>query len=362
MTEIEERAMSPLANELARLVAQSKGKRVLVEELFSGAGRFDPGLVGDPDARSRFRNVLDELQLAGRITLPTAHSRVGWDTRALPPIPAWVMRVDPAPAVPRVRDARRVWPSALEAAGRIATRPDEYDLLERITTWIRDNPTPALVPVQERSLELFDNEKAIEGYLKTRLFTSRALTLDLLACFIPPLPFVSQHVDGTGPTRLLVVENLATYTTFLAILRQLAPDTRPDFHIGWGHGAEFTQSILSIPTLCPTAAQAYYFGDLDLAGLQIAATAASQAEMALLPKLRPAEPFYRFLLNGPKGWRRADRSNSRSGPDYDLACGWLPGTLQAAARNLLQARQRVPQERLGLHALQQNPELWSELR
>jgi hypothetical protein len=362
MTQIEERAMSPLATELARLVAQSKGKRVLAEELFSGAGRFDPGLVGDPEARSRFRNVLDELQLAGRITLPVAHSRAGWDTRALPPIPVWVMRVDPAPAAPRVRLARRVWPSALEAAGRIASRPDEYDLLERITAWIRDNPTPVLVPVQERSLGLFDNEKAIEGYLKTRLFTSGALTLDLLACFVPPLPFVSQHVDGAGPTRLLVVENLATYTSFLTVLRQLAPDTRPDLHIGWGHGAEFTQSVLSIPTLYPTTTRAYYFGDLDLAGLQIAVNAASQAEMALLPKLLPAEPLYRFLLNGPKGWRRADRSNSRSAPDYGLACRWLPETLQNAARELLQARQRVPQERLGRCALQQNPELWSELR
>jgi hypothetical protein len=361
MTQTEERAMSSLATELARLVTFSKGKRVLVEELFNGANKFEPGLVGDPAARSRLRNALDELQTAGRITLPAAHSRTGWDSRVLPPIPTWVLRVDPVLPAPRLRPTQRVWPSALEAAGRIATRADEHELLERIAAWMRDDPRPNLVPVQERSLELFDDEKAIDSYLKTRLFTSGALTLDLLACFIPPVPFVSQHLDGTGPTQLLVVENLATYTSFLAVFRKVDPDTRPDLHIGWGAGTAFAQSVLSIPTLKPTPERAHYFGDLDLAGLQIAVSAAAQAEAARLPKLRPAESLYRFLLNGPRRWRRPDSSNRRSTSDCHLVCHWLPSALRAQAKDLLLARQRVPQERLGLRALQQNPQLWKEL-
>jgi hypothetical protein len=357
MIPTEERAMSPLAAELTRLVSLSKGKRVLVEELFDGASRFDPGLVGDPAARSRFRNALDELRVAGRITLPAPQSRTGWDAHVLPPTPTWVMRVDPVSPAPRIKPAQRVWPSALEAAGRIATRIDEHELLVQIAAWMRDNPTPILVPVEERSLDLFDDEKAIDGYLKTRLFTSGALTLNLLACFIPPVPFVNQHVDGTGPTQLLVVENLATYTSFLTAFRQLDPHTRPDLHIGWGAGAAFTQSVLSIPVLDPALDAAYYFGDLDLAGLQIAMNAATQAERAGLRKLQPAESCYRFLLDGPRRWRRADGTNRHAMSDYDAVCGWLPNSLQAHAKDLLQARQRVPQERLGGHVLPHNPQL-----
>lgn len=144
-----------------------------------------------------------------------------------------------------------MWTSALEAAGRIASRADEHELLERIAAWMRDDPTPDLVPVQERSLDLFDDEKAIDGYLKTRLFTSRTLTLDLLACFAPPVPFVSQHLDGAGPPHLLVVENLATYTSFLDVFRRLDHGIRPNLHIGWGDGAAFIQSVLSIAMLDP---------------------------------------------------------------------------------------------------------------
>jgi hypothetical protein len=108
MIPTEERGMSPLAAELARLVTLSKGKRVLVEELFNGVGRFDRGLVGDPAARNRFRGALDELDAAGRIVLPAAHSRTGWDVRVLPPIPSWVMRIDPILAAPRMKPAPRV--------------------------------------------------------------------------------------------------------------------------------------------------------------------------------------------------------------------------------------------------------------
>lgn len=352
--------MSPLAAELARLVALSRAKRVLVEELFNDASRFDPVLVGGPEAQSRFREALDELQAAGKITLPAARSRTGWDARVLPPIPTWVMRADPVCPAPRIRPAQRVWSSALEAAGRIATRADEHDLLARIAAWMRDDPAPSLVPVQERSLELFDDEKAIDSYLKTRLFISGALTLELLACFVPPLPFVSQHLDGIGPTQLLVVENLATYTSFLAVLRQLDPDTRPDLHIGWGAGAAFTQSILSIPMLDPAPERALYFGDLDLAGLQIAVNAAARAEETELPKLQPVEAFYRFLLDGPQRWRRADGTNRYTKSSYDADCSWLPNTLHDQAKELLQSRQRVPQERLGIHVLRQNPHLLTD--
>lgn len=359
MTQPDRTVLSPLAAEIERLVLQSPGKRIPAEEFLRGANRFDPGLIGDPAARSRLRDALDELHTAGRITLPAARSRTGWDTRVIPSIPSWVTRID---ARPPTRPARppQVWPSALEAAARIASRAGEYELLKRVAAWMRDNPEPDLVPIQERSLELFDDEKALDAYLKTRLFTSAALTLDLLACFIPPVPFVSQHLSGTGPTRLLVVENLATYTSFLKALQERA-DRRLDLHLAWGGGNSFTQSVLSIPTLSPAPTRVYYFGDLDLAGLQIAVNADAQAEAASLPRLLPAEPCYRFLLDGPRHWRRPDGSNNHAAPRYNTICSWLPATLQPRVMGLLQARQRVPQERLGIRALRQNPQVLAEL-
>jgi hypothetical protein len=333
--------LSPLAARLALQVAAARNKRILVAELFTAAQEHDLSLVGDPAARARFRQALDELVGASLVTLPSAASRSGWEAIVEPPLPVQVTRVDREAAGLAVRPAPRVWPSALEAAGRIANRPDEHALLERVARWLRDNPAPVRIPVGERSAELFDDEKALGRYRKTRLFTSGALTLDLLACYDPPLPFASQHVPGNGPVALLVAENLATYTSFLTAARTLDVTTRPNLHVSWGIGGSFEQSVLSIPLLDPLPRYVRYFGDLDLAGLGIAARATHQAAEAGLPPVLPAIACYRFLLNGPRHWRRPDDSNRVGQPDYGDACAWLPPELRPRARELLASGEKV---------------------
>jgi hypothetical protein len=349
--------LSPLAARLAAHVAAARNKRILVAEMFTVAQGHDLSLVGDPAARGRFRRALDELAVVSLVILPSVASRSGWDAIVEPPLPVWVTRVDRGAAGPAAKPAPRVWPSALEAAGRIASRPDELAVLECVADWRRDNPAPVRVPVGERSAELFGDEKALGRYRKTRLFTSGALTLDLLACYDPPLPFASQHVPGVGSVILLVAENLATYTSFLTAARALGAATRPDLHVAWGIGGSFEQSVLSIPLLDPSPRFVRYFGDLDLAGLRIAARVARQAAKAGLQPVLPAISCYRFLLEGPWHWRRPDDSNRVRQPDYADSCAWLPPVLRPQAEELLASGEKIAQEHLGLQALLSEPTL-----
>jgi hypothetical protein len=347
--------LSPLAARLALQIAAARNKRVPVEELLTSAQAHDLSLVGDPTARARFRQALDELAGTSMVTLPAAASRSGWDATVEPPLPVWVTRVSREAPRSAVKPAPRVWPSALEAAGRIASRPDEHALMERVARWLRDNPAPVQVPAEERSAELFDDEKALNRYRKTRLFTSGVLTLDLLACYDPPLPFASQHVPGSGPVTLLVAENLATYTSFLTAARALDAATRPHLHVAWGVGGSFEQSVLSIPMLDPQPRHVRYFGDLDRAGLRIAASAARQAAQAGLLPVLPAIACYQFLLDGPRHWRRPDDSNRAGQPDYRDACAWLPPALRPQAGELLASGEKIAQEHLGLQTLLRDP-------
>lgn len=359
MASTEPKWRSQLTAELARLTASSRTKRVSVDDLFAASERLDPRSVGDPDGRTRLLSSLGELEAAGLVTLPAERSRSGWDNRSTPPVPLWILRNDPV-ETPPIQAAPRVWPKALEAAAMLATRRDELQLLERIATWLRDCPEPDLVPVQERSLELFDDEKALDSYLKTRLFKSQTLTLKLLSCYAPPLPFVSQHVPGGGPTSLLVVENLATYTLFLTALRERPQNSRPDMHIGWGHGMAFVQSALSIELLDPAPVASWYFGDLDYAGLTVATLAAEQIGGTSLPRLRPATACYEFLLDGPQAWRRSDASSRKNAGLVDAIEQWVDVGLRARITELLAARLRIAQERLGLTTARRLPDIWSE--
>jgi hypothetical protein len=76
-------------------------------------------------------------------------------------------------------------------------------------------------------------------------------------------------------------------------------DLAPVLHVAWGTGGSFEQSVLSIPLLDPQPRHVRYFGDLDRAGLRIAASAGRQAARAALPPVLPATGCYQFLLDGP---------------------------------------------------------------
>ncbi|WP_131747655.1 hypothetical protein [Frankia sp. Cppng1_Ct_nod] len=183
-----------LGDIIAAYVADHPTSRVPVDGLLRHAAA-DPTLVGDPTARTRLAAVLAGLAEAEAVVLPKARS--GWDDRTKPPLPLWVGKVT-KPRRVRAAPARRVWPQALEAAAAIATRPDEHQLLDRIANWLRNNPGVEPVPLEERSLEILDDEKALAIETPKRLFTSGALTLDLLACY--PMPgSCSARVMGSLP-------------------------------------------------------------------------------------------------------------------------------------------------------------------
>ncbi|ROO52712.1 hypothetical protein EDC02_7652 [Micromonospora sp. Llam0] len=344
---------SRLADVISGYVASHSSSKIDVEGLLRYATAADPTLLGDPTGRARLAAALTDLADAGLVVLPK--TRAGWDYRTQPALPLWLAKpANPRPA--RSAPAMRVWPQPLEAAAAIATRPDEHTLLDRIATWLRNNPDADPVPIEERSLEILDDEKALAVETTKRLFTTGALSLDLLACYPTPIPFPSQHVPGTGETRLLVAENNATFHSLLTAARELDPDARPDLHIGWGCGNQFPVSIAAATLLDPPPTALYYIGDLDVAGLRIAINAAATASNRHLPPLRPAVALYRWLLT--HGVPRPDRSNTGIS-DLTVLHAWMPEDLREPTAQLLHSRERIPQETLGLRALRADPALLS---
>lgn len=340
-----------LGDIIAAYVAGQPTNRIRVDDMLRHIAAADPTLVGDPTTRTRLADALADLAETGTIFLPKARS--GWDDRTRPPLPLWVGKAA-RPLRTRPRPTRRVWPQALEAAAALATRPDEHQLLDRIATWLRSNSDAEPVPVEERSLEVLGDEKALAIETTKRLFTTGTLTLDMLACYPTPVPFPSQHVPGVGPTRLLVTENNATFHSLLTIARQLCSEARPDLHIGWGGGNQFPTSITAVTLLEPTPTALYYVGDLDVAGLRIAVNAATTATAHQLPPLQPAVAFYEWLL--AHGVPRPDKSNFGIG-DPSTLLAWMPHALHQAVAELLSHRCRIPQETLGLRALRADPDL-----
>ncbi|TDD60001.1 hypothetical protein E1263_12960 [Kribbella antibiotica] len=342
---------SALAQRLADGVAASSTQQVSLDVLYDAAVAFDRSLASAPTARAEIRGALDELVAAGLLTFPVSPAH--FDVREVPRLPLWVRRP------PRGRTGReglsmRVWPAALEAAGQIATQTSDLDVLEAVSAFLRSGGAQRpSVPARERSLQLFGDEKRLDSLTRTRLFTSGALTLDLLRCHPVPIPFVSQWVEGQPDPRgvaLLIAENHHTYTSLLEITRSQAAQGGPQRHVGYGTGSQFPSAVLTVPLLKPRPKRIVYFGDVDLKGLQIPASADRTAQQANLPPVTPAWPLYELLFDvAPR--RSTTEIPADSAAD---AARWL-GPLASSARELLITGLRLPQEAVGHERLTDHP-------
>jgi hypothetical protein len=339
--------LSALAQHLADQVVTAPKQRIEVEALYGAAVAFDRSLATAPTARGELREALDELAAAELVVLPSSSRH--FDTRDVPPLPLWVRRPPRERVVRKTRDVR-VWPAALEAAGRIASREDEIALLETVAAFLRDGgASRPTVPMRERSLELFGDEKRLDKLAATRLFVSRALTLDLLRCHSVPIPFVSQWVPGVSDSRgttLLIAENHHTYASLLEVTRHSVAAGGPARHVGYGTGGQFPSAVLSVPLLEPKPDRIVYFGDVDLKGLQIPAAANASANHAGLPAVVPAFPLYVLLFDAQ---HRCPAMQVSADAAVEAAA-WL-GPLAERARDVLVAGYRLPQEAVGYELL-----------
>lgn len=349
--------LSSLAQLLADCVVASRTQQVEVAALYDAAVAFDRSLATAPTARAEIRAALDELVAAKLVVFPSSARH--FDTRDAPPLPMWVRR-PPRERVRRTTRGVRVWPPALEAAGRIASRAEEISLLETTAAFLRDGGTSRpSVPMRERSLELFGDEKRFDRLIATRLFTSGALTLDLFRCHMVPIPFVSQWVPGASDARgtaLLIAENHHTYASLLEATRLSAAVGGPARHVGYGTGGQFPSAVLSVPLLVPRPERIVYFGDVDLKGLQIPAVASNNAKISDLPAVVPAFPLYELLFEAPYRRPAAPVSPAVAAE----ASAWL-GPLAKSARDALVEGIRIPQESVGYDLLTEHLDILDQV-
>lgn len=339
--------MGPLAHHLADQIAAAPRQKINLEALYDAAVAFDRSLATAPTARGDIRSALDELVVVGLVVFPS--SPQFFDTRDAPILPMWVRRPSRERVI-RETVSSRVWPVALEPAGRVARKPGEIAVLEMVASFLRDGgATRPSVPVRERSLELFGDEKKLDALTATRLFTSGALTLDLLRCHSVPIPFVSQWVPGISDPRgtaLLIAENHHTYVSLLEVTRRRAAVGGLGRHVGYGTGGQFPSAVLSVPLLSPIPERIVYFGDVDLKGLQIPVSANAAAASSGLPSVVPALPLYELLFE-----LQRERPASPVAPKHAAnVAGWL-GPFADRAAAVLVAGVRLPQEAVGYDVL-----------
>ncbi|MFE9690568.1 Wadjet anti-phage system protein JetD domain-containing protein [Micromonospora sp. NPDC005806] len=334
--------LSPLARHLATAVTAHRTARIPLGVLRTAAHTADLSLAGDPDARRRIAGALDELATAGVIRKPATTTRAAWDHTLQPPLPNWVQRPTAQrrptavpTAVSTTWHARLAW-----AAAFVATeRPTDHELalLHAANRYLAGHQPPEIVPMRERSWELLHEEKALDALSRGRLFALNRLTLADLRCERIPLPLVQWQI-GEGPAALLV-EN---HTTAHSLACWLPADGTVGT-VMWTGGSQLPQILASMPA--DWSGPLYYYGDLDLRGIEIAADGDHHAQALGLGPLTPASSLYRLLLN--VGAPIKPRTRARIIAADHAILNWFPPDLRTPIGVIIAAGLRIPQEATG---------------
>jgi hypothetical protein len=333
-----DRRLSTRAQRLAAAAAAWPRGRIQLAELWRILDDADPATRTSSTRRLILADTLTELASAGVFTLPAAAS---WDRIEKPHLPRFVTV---STARPSDEPSRRViWHPALAWVVDTRIAPTHRGYLEQINTWLHRHRDDTVVPLRERSLEIFGNEKVLDRLVLSTLFAPGRLSLALLKAR-RVAPRLTTETVGVGTT-LLVVENSDTFDSLVHVL---AANPGRVGLVGWGAGGAFEASVLSVPRLGPHLREIRYFGDLDARGLQIPGNAAALASSERIPAVCPATGLYEALLT--HGQPQAGQPKLAPATARKLT-DWLPADMRDVAQLHLTGGTRLAQEAIGLTLL-----------
>jgi hypothetical protein len=348
MTASDRPTLSDRADRLGQALKDLPRRQIPLDQLWQLLDATDPATRTFLHRRQLLAEALDELAAAQAIRLPSHRS---YDRTEHPPLPRFIT----VPAAERAHQPRipTVWHPALSWAADATVAPGHRPVLEKINRWLFTDPGELVVPLRERSLQILGDEKAFDRLQTTGLFLPGRLTLDLLRArrVAPPM-----HTARVGDGRiLLVVENSDTFDSLRTVLTT-APGKVGI--IGWGAGAAFEASVLSVAMIADYIDDIAYFGDLDAKGLQVPANADRLATATALPHIRPAVGLYTALERSGHHQPGQPRTETHTAT---ALTNWLDPRHRAWATGLLCAGIRNAQESVGLSWLTEHGDWRSDL-
>ena len=308
-------------------------------DLISGEARRE----ADRDART--------LASAGLVELKTVRYRPYQIERIVLPLAAEArLRALFADELPDA-DAPRFDPTTVEwqpelAILRTARVGVAGDDLLKLNAFFAVRGTERLnVPIKERSIEVFGDEKRLDALRTTALFADGRLTLERLCCFAVAEPLGWQRGPRSeGP--LIVIENASTWHSYTRW------NTAHGFFsaVVYGGGNRFFDSVVRLNDIFAEVGgprRVLYFGDLDPQGLRIPQIASRRAQRQGLPAIESDSWSYAHLL---------EIGSAKAVPLVDAdrldaaEFVWL-GDIAAQVQPVLDAGLRMAQEHLGWKCL-----------
>ena len=317
----------------------------------------DAGLVTAEDRRAADRDVRAIAQ-AGLLKLKTPKYRPYEIERVFLPneaLPQWrSLFASELPVARAPLDLTHVrWAPELAFLENAPTTIAPEDLLKLNEFYQAGGRHRPVVPIKERSLQIFGDEKRLDALLSSSLFRMDRLTPESLRCeIVMEPPGWKRGPSADGP--VLVLENAATWHSYARWNQECGAFSA----VVYGGGNRFIESSVFLQEILREVGgrrRVLYFGDLDAQGLRIPCRASTRTVARDLPPVEPDLWSYRRLLQFPP-CKKSDEEEDSSITAKELA--WL-GPLATPVGELLLRREWIPQEHLGWEFLSRQ-ERWME--
>lgn len=313
-------------------------KRMRLVELRQSWLNVYPEQVQHPERDGLMLEALKSMAAAGQVALPSSSSfeRVG-----RPPMPKFVTITVDEQRDPPSEWGQLPWLPALGFWPRLTT--SEKQAAFAINEWMRRRKSDfMLVPLKERSLEIFGDEKFLDLRVRDDALFSGRLPLSTIGAFMvaPPLP----HRKAEAPGRpVVIVENHHTYWSLgewnIGAKRYAA------VIYGAGHAVSSTGRALDEVLREVQGVGVLYFGDLDPAGVGIPVRLRNDGAS----EIRPDLPLYELAL---AHGRRRDGVHLTP-DDVVTLRSWLP-SLTTEVETMWRGGQWLPQEGVGTELLRKH--------
>lgn len=316
-------------------------KRIALADLRRHWLDANPEQLQHPERDALLLIALRELEAQGNVVLP---ARGSFEQFGSPPMPKFVTVVNYSEMQSSDDWSRVSW---LPELG-FWTDLTETELVtaKAINDWLlRRRGKFLTVPLRERSLEIFGDEKYLDLRVRENALFSGRLPLASIGAFLVPHPLPYRAADAPGQP-VLIVENHHTYWS----LAEWNIRVRRYAAIIYGAGKVFYSSRPALEEAMREcrADGAQYFGDLDPAGISIPLRF-NEVNGTLI---FPAIDLYQFALEC--GCQRSPVL--RMTGDEKAAHRWLP-ELSEQICALWASDHWIPQESLGTEQLFSNWEI-----
>lgn len=322
-------------------------KRIAIDIVRKIFAQIYPERENHPERTAYLKSDLQRLVDSALLAYPSKTNRRGWLPETSPILPAWIVLIARPQPKPVIDAATIPWLAELSFCTEL-TRTRSLEAALAINNFLiehRHDLTP--VPLRERSLQIFGDEKRLDSLVGNGALFGGRLPLTVIGAFELEQPLVYEVGEAGKP--LLVVENHHTYWS----LCQWNKRSKRYSAIVYGAGSNFSSTGNAIDVVLNQVdgTGIEYFGDIDAAGLEIPYVFSTRRFRTNHAGALPAKDLYQWLLeHGVK--RTFIESNALAKIHEDKYIEWLGCDGQIdGVRKLFQEKQWIPQESLGTEAL-----------